>query len=353
MALLTFDFLSETSRPFKTEDMEILKRGKNHFAFRTALSLFFFSNEHGAQILQPNCGRILCDPGKGCTQVNIFLNVDFLLENCLTNSLSRPLCCILIFSARQVAFDSQCFSTMGKPIERQRVCTLATKFFSLLTTQSLFTSIQFSVIKTVCWCVCLFPFVVVFRNANPCCILPVSVVTLYANGYGEQNIFCCPDFFFLWWTTKTSGIVSRSIPVSRRFKAYRSRSYALSLIFFLVSTKTGFMQTQTKTTKELYAGWHDTAKQNHRRDLSLNNIVQKERPVSAGVRLIKKILTRWLDVFLCQWIPQVGDVRNCVVFSFTHELLFFSFLFERQRGFFIHPGTLIFFFFWNANDCLS
>ena len=44
MALLTFDFLSETSRPFTTEDMEILTRGKNHFAFRTALSLFLKTN---------------------------------------------------------------------------------------------------------------------------------------------------------------------------------------------------------------------------------------------------------------------------------------------------------------------
>ena len=40
---------------------------------------------------------------------------------------------------------------------------------------------------------------VVFRNAKPCCILPVRVVTLDANGYGEQHIFCCRDVFFFFF----------------------------------------------------------------------------------------------------------------------------------------------------------
>ena len=138
----------------------------------------------------------MCDPGRGCTQVNIFLNVDFLLENCLTDSSSRRLCHTLIFRLAKSHFIHNDFQQRGSQLKDSVfVFTLATKFFSLLTTQSLFTSIQFSVIKTVCRCVCLFSFVVVFRNAKPCCILPASVVTLDANGYGEQHIFCCRDFF--------------------------------------------------------------------------------------------------------------------------------------------------------------
>ena len=163
-------------------------------------SLFFFKNKHGAQILQPNCGRILCDPGRGCTQVNIFLNVDFLLENCLTDSSSRPLCRILIFRLAKSYFIHNGFQPRGSQLKDSVfVFTLAPKFFSLLTTQSLFTSIQFSAIKTVCRCVCLFSFVVVFRNAKPCCILPVSVVTLDANGFGEQHIFLPSRCFFFFF----------------------------------------------------------------------------------------------------------------------------------------------------------
>ena len=150
MALLTFDFLSETSRPFTTEDMEILTRGKNHFAFRTALSLFFKTNMV-LKYYSRTVDGILCDPGRGCTQVNIFLNVDFLLENCLTDSSSRPLCRILIFRLAKSHFIHNGFQPRGSQLKDSVfVFTLAPKFFSLLTTQSLFTSMQFSAIKTVC-----------------------------------------------------------------------------------------------------------------------------------------------------------------------------------------------------------
>lgn len=211
MALLTFDFLSETSRPFKTEDMEILKRGKNHFAFRTALSLFFFKRAWCSNITA-ELWTDFVRPRKRLHPGKYFFECRFSLGELFDQFFESTIVSYSHFSARQVAFYSQWFSTMGKPIERQRVCTLATKFFSLLTTQSLFTSIQFSVIKTVCWCVCLFSFVVVFRNAKPCCILPVRVLTLYANGYGEQNIFCCPDFFFCDGPPKPRALFLEAFP---------------------------------------------------------------------------------------------------------------------------------------------
>ena len=121
MALLTFDFLSETSRPFKTEDMEILTRGKKNILRFGPLSLSFLK--------QTWCSNITAElwtdfvrPRKRLHPGKYFFECRFSLGELFDRFFESTIVSYSHFSARQVAFYSQWFSTKGKPIERQRVC---------------------------------------------------------------------------------------------------------------------------------------------------------------------------------------------------------------------------------------